>query len=155
MHQHHRTSFVLGRRRRLLPAKPCRFILSTACSWLAVPDVPRETLAAVGTLAPRRPAGKTLSRSFVASTAGFFAVFSGMALPEKPQTLAGVWGSFPRGNAVAGVAKPWTMLPMASGGLAARRPGRFHVETARLKIFSQALRAFPRGNGISDNYALY
>ena len=33
--------------------------------------------------------------------------------------------------------------------------GRFHVETARIKILSQALRAFPRGNGISDGYALY
>jgi hypothetical protein len=33
--------------------------------------------------------------------------------------------------------------------------GRFHVETARIKIFSQALRAFPRGNAISDDYALY
>jgi hypothetical protein len=64
-------------------------------------------------------------------------------------------GSFPRGNAVAGVAKPWTMLPMVSGGLAALPPGRFHVETARIKIFSQALRAFPRGNAISYDYALY
>jgi hypothetical protein len=47
------------------------------------------------------------------------------------------------------------MLPMASGGLAALPPGRFHVETARLKIFSQALRAFPRGNAISEHYALH
>jgi hypothetical protein len=29
---------------------------------------------------------------------------------------------------------------------------RFHVETARLKTFSQALRAFPRGNAISVDY---
>jgi hypothetical protein len=28
------------------------------------------------------------------------------------------------------------------------------VETARLKIFSQALRAFPRGNRMSDTYVL-
>jgi hypothetical protein len=78
-----------------------------------------------------------------------------MVLHEKPKTIAGGLGSFPRGNAVAGVEKPWTMLPIVSGGLAARPPGRFHVETARLKIFSQALRAFPRGNAISDDYALH
>jgi hypothetical protein len=47
------------------------------------------------------------------------------------------------------------MLPIASRGLAALTPGRFHVETARIKIFSQALRAFPRGNEFSEYYALY
>jgi hypothetical protein len=47
------------------------------------------------------------------------------------------------------------MLPIISAGLAALSPGRFHVETTRTKIFSQALRAFPRGNAISDDYALY
>jgi hypothetical protein len=41
------------------------------------------------------------------------------------------------------------MLPTVSGGLAALTPGRFHVETARIKIFSQTLRAFPRGNEIN------
>jgi hypothetical protein len=85
----------------------------------------------------------------------FFAVFSGIALLEKPKTLIDVLGPFPRGNAVAGMAKLWTMLPITSGGLAALPPGRFHVETARSKIFSQALRAFPRGNAISDDYATY
>jgi hypothetical protein len=34
------------------------------------------------------------------------------------------------------VAKLRTMLPIASGGLAELPPGRFHVETARLKIFT-------------------
>jgi hypothetical protein len=58
----------------------------------------------------------------------FFAVFSGIVLPGKPGTFVGVLGSFPRGNAVAVTAKLWTMLPMASGGLAALPPGRFHVE---------------------------
>jgi hypothetical protein len=50
-------------------------------------------------------------------------------------------------------AKLWTMLPITSCGVAVLLPGRFHVETARLKIFSQALRAFPRGNAISNNYS--
>jgi hypothetical protein len=85
----------------------------------------------------------------------FFAVFNGIVLHEKPKTFVGVLGSFPCGNAVSVMAKPWTMLPTASGGLAALPEGRFHVETARLKIFSQALRAFPRGNAISYNYSLY
>jgi hypothetical protein len=85
----------------------------------------------------------------------FFAVFSGIVLHEKPKTFVGVLGSFPRGNAVAVVAKLWTMLPIVSGGLAAVPQNRFHVETARIKIFSQALRAFPRGNAISYSYALY
>jgi hypothetical protein len=79
----------------------------------------------------------------------------GKVLHAKPKTLVGVWGSFPRGNAVSGVSKLRTMLPTTSGGLATLPPGRFHVETARIKIFSQALRAFPRGNAISDDYALY
>jgi hypothetical protein len=69
--------------------------------------------------------------------------------------LVGDLGSFSRGNAVAVAAKLWTMLPTASCESAALPPGRFHVETARLKIFSQALRAFPRGNAISDGYELY
>jgi hypothetical protein len=34
------------------------------------------------------------------------------------------------------MSKLWTMLPMASGGWAARPPGRFHVETARMEIFT-------------------
>jgi hypothetical protein len=29
-----------------------------------------------------------------------------------------------------------TMLPTASGGLAALPPGRFHVETAQMEIFT-------------------
>jgi hypothetical protein len=82
-------------------------------------------------------------------------IFSGIVLPDKPKTFLGVLGSFPRGNAVAAGAELWTMLPVVSGGLAVRPPGRFHVETARIKIFSLALRAFPRGNDISDDYAMY
>jgi hypothetical protein len=83
----------------------------------------------------------------------FFAILSGMVLPEKPEASVGVLGSFPRGNAVAGLAKLWTMLPITSGGLAVLPQGRFHVETARIKTLSQALRAFPRGNAISEDYA--
>jgi hypothetical protein len=112
-------------------------------------DFSGVTGAAVGKLRIRQ--GISFAQSFV-STVWLFAVLGGMDLHEEPRTLVGVFGSFPRGNAVAGVEKRWTMLPTTSGGLAALPQGRFHVETARLKVFSQALRAFPRGNAISEYY---